>query len=742
MNKYELAMKPEAEAVPSLPKRSTSAARPVSRKRGRALAPRHALLASLIGAAFLAGCASEGELGFESEEAAASDGQEALGENSQAISNGGQFADASMNFSHTTVSIWSRHELGNRYCTGTIVGARHVITAAHCAPKTGHLVRFYDGAHVRAPSESRVITRIYKRARVNPIENHPDWDLFRPSSWNWDSGMFDENGKWADLLVLELDREIPSYAWAADLPLSYIGNGAQSSAGYQVGSGLHNDAANDAALLKWRTSKVYSSDDNDGHMLVDSSDVNSGDSGGPYYTLTNGRLVVHGALTGTRFEWAARSKYTSVAKHVTWILHAMGVTAPQANVDRGGTPYAVLSSTSALDCALKCAQDARCKAYTYVGAWRQCLPTDGSGQARVDTTRSVASGFKDSTLVNVNCTSEFSNYCTLPDLRDVTMSIRRDMSPGNAANGWRIYGIGDFDGNGVTDLVWRRTNDVGEVRIWFLNNDGSVSRDVGLPAPDGFRVQGVGDFNGDGRDELVIRRANESGEAHILVVGPTGALTADLALPQGAPGWSLIGVGDFDGNRKSDLLWRRSNGTGELRIWSMDGGTLLSDSAVAQVVGEPYPRAYIWGTIQTSPEWKVYGVGDFDGDGRSDIVWRRTDDSREARIWTLDGDHLKADIGLAPADSGQRIMAVRDFNRDGKADLLWRAANETGAAHIWLLDGQGGRIADRALPVGGDGWQLLGAGQTGTQGDRLPTLYWRRAGDTGEPRLWILNPAP
>jgi hypothetical protein len=38
--------------------------------------------------------------------------------------------------------------------------------------------------------------------------------------------------------------------------------------------------------------------------------------------------------------------------------------------------------------------------------------------------------------------------------------------------------------------------------------------------------------------------------------------------------WQIEGIGDFNGDGKSDILWRHTDGT--LAIWFMDGTTFTS----------------------------------------------------------------------------------------------------------------------------------------------------------------------
>src|SRR3546814_1821714 len=69
--------------------------------------------------------------------------------------------------------------------------------------------------------------------------------------------------------------------------------------------------------------------------------------------------------------------------------------------------------------------------------------------------------------------------------------------------------------------------------------------------------------------------------------------------------WTMVGVGDFNGDGVSDILWRNTR-TGANTIWK--SGDRSTEQAVVRVDEQAY---------------KVAGVGDFDGDGVSDILWRK-----------------------------------------------------------------------------------------------------------------------
>lgn len=171
-------------------------------------------------------------------------------------------------------------------------------------------------------------------------------------------------------------------------------------------------------------------------------------------------------------------------------------------------------------------------------------------------------------------------------------------------------------------------------------------------------------FNGDGKSDIVWRQTG--GTAAIWLMN--GAqVTQSGGLGTVGTSWQIVGQRDFDSDGRSDLLWRDSSGT--VAIWLINGVQVKQSGGL--------------GTVPIN--WTIAGTGDFNGDGKGDIVWR-DGTSGTVAIWLLNGLQVAQAGSLGTVPASWSIVGIGDFNGDGKADLLWRDSS-TGTVAIWLLNG-------------------------------------------------------
>jgi M6 family metalloprotease-like protein len=129
-------------------------------------------------------------------------------------------------------------------------------------------------------------------------------------------------------------------------------------------------------------------------------------------------------------------------------------------------------------------------------------------------------------------------------------------------------------------------------------------------------------------------------------------------------------------------------------------------------------------------DWVVVGIGDFNGDGKSDILWRHT--SGIVYVWLLDGTRVVGTGSPGNAGPDWAIVGVGDFNGDGKADILWRHAS--GNLYVWYLDGTS-VIGTGSPGQAGNDWAVVGIGDF--NGDGRADILWRHT--SGSLYEWLLN---
>lgn len=137
---------------------------------------------------------------------------------------------------------------------------------------------------------------------------------------------------------------------------------------------------------------------------------------------------------------------------------------------------------------------------------------------------------------------------------------------------------------------------------------------------------------------------------------------------------------DLNGDRRTDLLWLNSR-TSEIALWLMDGASPLVIAEFGKLNGR----------------WHFIGSGDFDRDGRADLLlqWGR---GGTLEIWFMAGGWLRESASLVPPSRCIDVDAIGDFDGDGDDDLLWGCRNKS---VVWFMRGTSvDREAEGPLPVG------------------------------------------
>jgi Subtilase family len=157
------------------------------------------------------------------------------------------------------------------------------------------------------------------------------------------------------------------------------------------------------------------------------------------------------------------------------------------------------------------------------------------------------------------------------------------------------------------------------------------------------------DFNGDGKSDLLWRDYN--GNLSVWLMNGARA-TSQAGIGSATSTWAIVGQRDFDGDGKYDLLWRDTSGNNS--IWFMNGTQVKSRVGVSML----------------PTTWSAVGTGDFDASGFGGILWRDT--AGNTMIWLMDGAQVYSSGSLGNVPPTWSVAGTGDFDGDGKCDILWR----------------------------------------------------------------------
>ena len=271
----------------------------------------------------------------------------------------------------------------------------------------------------------------------------------------------------------------------------------------------------------------------------------------------------------------------------------------------------------------------------------------------------------------------------------------------------------DFDGSGTGDLAWYHAAS-GTTGVWLGTenpNNAAIPTYAAsvVTGPPSARVVQIADFNGDRKSDLLWR--GDAGDYWIGLMDG-GTQTSLTKLIDGGSGWEVVDVADLDGDGKVDLLWKHP--TAGYGAWMMDGATPTSTGAIAP------PGA----------GFDVKLIADFDGDGREDLLWTHPDG--RAAVTLMNGLTVAGSGTVMAAGSGWVPFEAGDLDGDGRSDLLWKRASDN-SFQLTLMKGAT-VSATQVLRTNAPGWRT--ALPRDTNADGYADIVWQN--DSGAVEQWIM----
>jgi uncharacterized protein (DUF2141 family) len=253
------------------------------------------------------------------------------------------------------------------------------------------------------------------------------------------------------------------------------------------------------------------------------------------------------------------------------------------------------------------------------------------------------------------------------------------VSPATYATSYFL--VGDFNGDGLPDVMVTGYVTFGESTAVFLNNgDGTFTQQKTFAEGDYGGPAAAGDFNGDGKLDL-IDVGCEQGYCNLFYLqgnGDGGFRNSHIIDENEDLGGNVV-VGDFNGDGKLDFV---EIGSPVLLFLGNGDGTFQSPTTISTISG------------------RYAAAADFNGDGKLDLVITESYVGVCVLLGNGDGTFSQNCTGETQYDSP---LFVGDFNGDGNLDLASTAAEDTGYTYqIQVLLGNGDGTFGEPMVAGAD----------------------------------------
>lgn len=271
--------------------------------------------------------------------------------------------------------------------------------------------------------------------------------------------------------------------------------------------------------------------------------------------------------------------------------------------------------------------------------------------------------------------------------------------------------VQDLDGDGRDDLVMLGQT---ELAVYRQNDDGTLASPERFPLPDdnayGLRLT---DFDRDGRADITYGHGRDPrGSLRVRLQTSTGAFGPELAFP----------------------LERLVSAVTPVQALNSEGDTVSAYTYVAGPVGQVQvvtfaqtsesdadrlPRPRMFRPRQSGRTPTAYAIGDYNGDGRSDVAASDADGA-QVSIYFRQADGGFTEARTYPSLSEARALAAVDWDGDGRDELFLSSVKERIVARA-VIDADGRMEYPQPLPL--EGKPVALAAHASPEGALLAVVY-------------------
>ena len=276
--------------------------------------------------------------------------------------------------------------------------------------------------------------------------------------------------------------------------------------------------------------------------------------------------------------------------------------------------------------------------------------------------------------------------------------------------------MGDVNGNGMQDLIYNHVSaNSNQTVVAFSNGDGtftmgsSTSHSATPPYSWSQYEVRTGDFNNNGMVDLVWNRVDGTNTSFIALSNGDGTFEEMPLTQAGASGWDAryrFEVGNVTGQNGDDLIWNRHFDINRTYLGLSNGdGTFGDENVISAIPGtdnNDHGTSDGWSTARHR-----FAVTDINGNGRDDLIWYRYKQNVH-HVWVVKSSGTEPGSMFGPLDrftrgtQGWADYEIHLGNIDGNAgvDLAWVVTTRNGPPTVHLDLSTGGSPPLESGPPG------------------------------------------